>query len=214
MMQHPEIQRRAQLEIDTVVGNDRLPTLADRDQLPFVNAICSEVLRMSPSAPIGTILMRNSASKYSWPSAFPHVLCEDDFHAGYFIPKGTAVIANVWKFCHDPRTYTNPFEFNPSRFFSSEKHIAEWDPRNWVFGFGRRNCPGLHFADAAIFITCAMSLAVFDISKPVVNDVPIEQAIEMSSGIISHPLPFKCHITPRSSKAEALILTADSHSTT
>jgi len=59
-----------------------------------------------------------------------------------------------------------------------------------------------------------MSLAVFDISNPVVNDVPIEQAIEMSSGIISHPLPFKCHITPRSSKAEALILTADSHSTT
>jgi len=190
MMSHPEIQRKAQLEIDTVIGTDRLPTLEDRHHLPYVNAICSEVMRMSPSAPI----------------AFPHVLSEDDIHAGYSLPKGTMVIANIWKFCHDPRLYSHPFEFDPERFIVTEKRDAEQDPHDMVFGFGRRNCPGMHFADAAIFLTCAMSLAVFDISKPMIDGQPMEQVVEMTSGVISHPMPFKCSIIPRSAKAEALII--------
>ncbi|KAF9812628.1 hypothetical protein IEO21_06099 [Rhodonia placenta] len=190
MMRNPEVQKRAQAEIDAIIGNDRLPALADRSDLPYVNALCSEVMRMCPSAPI----------------AFPHVLSEDDIHAGYVLPKGTMVIANIWKFAHDPRLYSNPWEFNPDRFIATDKKPAEQDPHDMVFGFGRRFLAGMHFADAAVFMTCAMSLAVFDITKPVVDDVIIEPAVEMSSGIISHPLPFQCSIKPRSAKAESLIL--------
>lgn len=45
LLKFPEAQRRAQEELDRVVGTDRLPTFDDRERLPYVNALCSEVLR-------------------------------------------------------------------------------------------------------------------------------------------------------------------------
>ena len=50
---HPEAQRKAQAEIDKVVGNDRLPTLADQPNLPYTDALVKEVLRWNPVAPLG-----------------------------------------------------------------------------------------------------------------------------------------------------------------
>jgi cytochrome P450 len=50
---HPEIQITAQKEIDAVTGRGRLPTFDDRPRLPFVDAICKEVLRWRPVAPLG-----------------------------------------------------------------------------------------------------------------------------------------------------------------
>lgn len=54
MVLYPEVQRRAQAEIDAVIGPDRLPTLADRDNLPYINALVRETLRWGPSVPLGT----------------------------------------------------------------------------------------------------------------------------------------------------------------
>lgn len=53
MMCYPEAQKKAQREIDAVIGNDRLPTLADRERLPYVNALCWEVFRWNPVVPQG-----------------------------------------------------------------------------------------------------------------------------------------------------------------
>ena len=53
MSLYPEAQKRAQAELDTVVGRDRLPTLADRPNLPYVEALVSEVMRWVPVAPMG-----------------------------------------------------------------------------------------------------------------------------------------------------------------
>ena len=53
MAKYPHVQKRAQEEIDHVVGNERLPLLQDRQQLPFVDAIMSEVLRWKPAVPLG-----------------------------------------------------------------------------------------------------------------------------------------------------------------
>ena len=57
MTMFPHVQKKAQKEIDTVVGRTRLPTGADRESLPYVNAIVKEVLRMYPVAPIGKNLL-------------------------------------------------------------------------------------------------------------------------------------------------------------
>ena len=54
MMCFPEVQKRAQAEIDLIVGCDRLPVLADRKHLPYVHALCLELLRWNPVAPLGT----------------------------------------------------------------------------------------------------------------------------------------------------------------
>lgn len=80
MTAYPEVQRRAQEEIDRVVGQDRLPATADREHLPYVNAIVKEVLRWNPVAPMG----------------LPHASTEDDICGGWFIPKGSMILPNVW----------------------------------------------------------------------------------------------------------------------
>ncbi|KZT28780.1 cytochrome P450 [Neolentinus lepideus HHB14362 ss-1] len=193
MMLYPEAQKKAQAEIDAVIGNDRLPSLSDRDQLPYVGALVKEVFRWHPVAPLG----------------LPHRLMQDDVHDGYFIPEGTLVIANIWsvKFLHDPKTYADPMTFNPDRFLGSQ---PEHDPREYCFGFGRRICPGRHLAEASVWLSCAASLAVFHISKPVdAAGRPIEPVIDFSSGSNSHVAPFRCDIKPRSETARHLILAED-----
>ncbi|KIJ70462.1 hypothetical protein HYDPIDRAFT_79110 [Hydnomerulius pinastri MD-312] len=185
----PEAQKKAQAEIDAVIGSDRLPTFADRESLPYVEALAKEVLRWNVVVPL----------------AVPHRVTEDDVHEGYYIPKGTLIMPNIWFMLHDPRTYANPMEFNPERFLAREGKEPETDPRTICFGFGRRICPGLHLADASVWISVAMSLAAFDISKIVENGVEITPEVDPSSGTISHPKPFKCSIKPRSAKALELI---------
>ncbi|KAF9498666.1 cytochrome P450 [Pleurotus eryngii] len=189
MVLHPDVASKAQQEIEAVVGTERLPNFADREHLPYVSALAKEVLRWNSVAPL----------------ALPHVATQDDVHEGYFIPKGSFVMPNLWGMTHDPRRYRDPTVFNPERFIPSEGRHVEPDPYDVVFGFGRRICPGSHLADATIFITCAMSLAVFNISKAVENGVTIEPVHDNTTGTISRPKPFKCSISPRSGKALSLI---------
>lgn len=127
---------------------------------------------------------------------------------------------------HEPERYPNPLEFSPERFLGQN---PQEDPRTMCFGFGRRICPGLQLADVSVWISCAMSLAVFDITKKLdENGIPIVPVPKYTDGTIrrvlvcliirsfrlitvhrasySHPEPFKCIIKPRSTKAEELIL--------
>jgi len=185
----PEVQKKAQAEIDAVIGSDRLPNFSDRDSLPYVEALAKEILRWNVVTPL----------------AVPHRVSEDDVHDGYYIPKGTLVIPNIWFMLHDPRTYSEPNEFKPERFIARHGKEPEADPRTICFGFGRRICPGLHLADASVWISVAMSLAVFDVSKIIENGVEVTPEVDPSTGTISHPKPFKCSIKPRSAKALELI---------
>lgn len=96
----PEPQRRAQEEIDRVIGKDRLPVMADRDDLPYVNALIKECLRWHPVAPLGEcnttlkedIILIESIS----PTGLVHSVTEDDEYNGMLIPKGSTIIANLW----------------------------------------------------------------------------------------------------------------------
>lgn len=89
MVHYPEVMRRAQAQIDTVVGRDRLPTFGDRDRLPYIEAIIKEVQRWRPVGPIGlprcTTQVRRLGSRYRVLVSFP---MKDDWYKGYFIPKG------------------------------------------------------------------------------------------------------------------------------
>lgn len=76
----PEVQFKAQEEIDRVVGNKRLPNVQDRTNLPYIDAIVKEILRWHPVAPIGV----------------PHMTTEDDIFNGHLIPKGALIITNIW----------------------------------------------------------------------------------------------------------------------
>ena len=106
---------------------------------------------------------------------------EDGVINGYFIPKGSVIIANLWSvvvihfsryspnpfrnMLHDPEIYPDPFIFDPTRHITAPGKPAQRDPRLAYFGYGRRIYPGMHLAEASLFILIAMSLAVFDITK-------------------------------------------------
>ncbi|KAI1380247.1 putative cytochrome P450 oxidoreductase OrdA-like protein [Hypoxylon crocopeplum] len=185
----PDAQRQAQEEIDRVVGQDRLPNMADRDNLPYIEATVKEVLRWHPVAPI----------------ALPHLTTEEDIFEGYYIPKGAIIVPNFWAFTHDPNIYHDPMTFKPERYLGTGGREPEPDPRVFAFGFGRRVCAGSVFAENSLYLSIVQSLAVFNIKKFVENGREVDPHMEFSPGIISHPRPFKNLVEPRSPHHENLI---------
>ncbi|KAI8996324.1 CyP450 monooxygenase [Trametes punicea] len=191
MLVHPEVQRRAQAELDAVVGPDRLPEHADRAQLPYVNAILKETLRWHIVSPLGV----------------PHRCMEEDEYRGWRIPEGALVIANIWGILHDPEVYPEPEAFNPDRFLQGGELRSDiLDPSNVVFGFGRRICPGRYFAEDSLFLNMASILHVFDILPALdKSGKPIPVDVKTSSGFLSVVEPFEYRIRARSEAALALV---------
>ncbi|KAJ6611711.1 cytochrome P450 [Mycena sp. CBHHK59/15] len=195
MSLYPEVQAEAQKELDEVVGNNRLPKFSDRPHLPYMNALCKEVLRWHVAAPTGIPHRTREDFIYEREGGFQPLL----------IPKGSLVIANLWKMTHDPEQYANPMVFDPSRFINTDTRKAEQDPSKICFGYGRRICPGKLLADASVFMTCSMVLAVFNISKESKNGVSVEPRLGQTTGTVSQPLPFNCIVKPRNPQAISLI---------
>ncbi|KAL2170137.1 hypothetical protein VTG60DRAFT_5159 [Thermothelomyces hinnuleus] len=188
MAAYPEVQAKAREEIDHVVGPGRLPGFQDREKLPYIEAIVKETLRWQPLAPLGP----------------PHMSDQEDEICGYRIPKGAMVIPSIKWFSADPAVYPDPDVFRPERFLGPN---AAPSPHNYVFGFGRRICPGRLLADSTLFLTIAQTLAVFEIRKAVDKDTGkvIEPVVGTTAGLVAHPLPFQCRLVPRSDKHVELI---------
>lgn len=187
MSMYPDVQRKAQEEIDRVVGSARLPTASDRESLPYVNALVEEAQRWHPIAPMG----------------LPHAADEEDTINGVRIPKGALLIPAVWWFTRDPETYHDPEVFKPERYLAP---YNEPSATNVIFGFGRRICPGKALADASLYLTFVRSLAVFDIQKATdSNGHVIEPKHTFGSGIIAHPGSFDVEVSPRTSQAAELV---------
>jgi cytochrome P450 len=80
MVVFPDVQKKAQAELDEVVGRGKSPTFADYDHLPYIRALVKETLRWRSAFPLG----------------IPHRVIQDDTYEGYRIPKGATCIPNVW----------------------------------------------------------------------------------------------------------------------
>ncbi|KAH7913776.1 cytochrome P450 [Hygrophoropsis aurantiaca] len=181
MVLYPEVQKRAQALIDSVVGPDRLPNFDDRESLLYIDAILRETMRWNPVFPLG----------------LPHASTEDDIYEGYYIPKGATIIPNAWAMAHDETKYSNSFEFIPERFIKPDGTLND-DQVTFAFGFGRRICVGRYFADASLWSAMALMLHTFNFGKTNdANGKEIEIDVKWSTGVAIHPLPFPCSITPR-----------------
>ncbi|KEP50811.1 cytochrome P450 family protein [Rhizoctonia solani 123E] len=157
MALYPDVQEKAQQELDTVLGSGVLPAISDRDRLPYINNVVLEVLRWRPVLP----------------TAIPHVCYEDDVYRGYNFLKGDIVIGNIWAMSRDPNVYSNPDGFNPDRLLDPNV------PPVPGFGWGRRKCPGLHYGETSIFIALSSILAMYNISKRKdINGVGIQPEIK------------------------------------
>ncbi|KAG6826632.1 hypothetical protein H0H87_006846, partial [Tephrocybe sp. NHM501043] len=153
MVLYPESQVRAQEELDAVIGAGRLPDFNDRPALPYLECLVKEVLRWH----------------HPLPSGVPHRSLDDDVYDGMFIPKGSIIIANIRGMTWDEELYNNPRAFDPSRYLPAPHGKGEPLPAA-TWGFGRRICPGRHFADATLWIAIATILSTLNISKAVADD--------------------------------------------
>lgn len=170
MVSNPKAQRRAQAELDAVVGTERMPTFDDLPHLPILRATLSESMRWRPISPLG----------------FPHRLTEDVPYKNYVLPKGSTVLANIWSIHHDPREYADPDVFNPDRFLENGAFRGTWfSPQRGHagFGHGKRICPGLHVAERSLLIGAASLLWAFTMAGEV-------DTMAFANRIPTAPLPF------------------------
>ncbi|KAI0795531.1 cytochrome P450 [Abortiporus biennis] len=193
MLHYPHIIDKAQEELDSVVGQSRMPEIEDKTKLPYINAIVNETLRWRPVAILG---------------GTPHAVTADDEYKGMFIPKGSTVFANFASIMHDPTTFPSPDQFIPERFLpKSPLYNPQMDPFDLPFGFGRRICPGMHLARNSIFMNISRLLWAFDI-KPALdsNDCEvIPDSWNYTEGFNSRPVSFNCRFAPRNDKVVDVI---------
>lgn len=159
MAMFPEIQRKAQAELESVIGKDRLPSFEDRDRLTYVEAVCKEVMRYHAVVPNGEYFSCSGYHKSYWRhvptiQVFPIARLQTIFMMECSFPKALSFLLTSgedwlksmaltmhWvlllhrNMTHDPEVYKNPMEFNPERFLGES---PEQDPKDMVFGFGRR----------------------------------------------------------------------------
>ncbi|CAE6482374.1 unnamed protein product [Rhizoctonia solani] len=192
---YPEAAKKAQAEIDSVVGRERTPSLQGRSSLPYTDALVQEVMRMHPLIPLG----------------LAHLATEDIEFQGCQIPKGSIIGANMWAILRDPNHFSTPHIFNPSRFLGSK---PELDARKFIIGFGRRVCPGFYVANNAAWVTCAGLLSVFDMQAGPQLAAQVaslggresERLYELTEPYgVGDPLPFDCRIKLRDSAAMATL---------
>jgi cytochrome P450 len=185
---HPHVLDIAHAEIDAVVGSERTPSFDDEANLPYIRALCKEVLRWRPVAVLG---------------GTPHASSEDDVYRGWRIPRGTTVLGNSWAINLNEEYYPNPQLFNPARF------LDEKDPRyqpelkgaknhpakagHSSFGWGRRICPGADLAANSLFIALSKLIWAFEFIPTRKYDT-----FDYTDGFNIRPKPFECQIRIRS----------------
>ncbi|KAF9266555.1 cytochrome P450 [Marasmius fiardii PR-910] len=179
MALHPEIQRLAQAEIDSLLDEEnRMPVISDLPRLPYLNAVIKETMRWQPILPLCIARRTGQESDYD----------------GYTIPKDTVVIPNVWSVAFAPDDRYDPHAFLPDRFLPTNTQPPP-DPSSYIFGFGKRMCPGKPLGEGTLFIFIASILSAFTISLP---EETMKNPPAFQSGLTRFPKPFECNLVPRS----------------
>lgn len=126
VIKNPRVQQKAQEELDQVIGYERVMNETDFPNLPYLQCVAKEALRLHPPTPL----------------MLPHRANANVKIGGYDIPKGSNVHVNVWAVARDPKVWNNPLEFRPERFLEEDVDMKGHDFRLLPFGAGRRVCPG------------------------------------------------------------------------
>ncbi|KAF8023177.1 hypothetical protein BT93_F0623 [Corymbia citriodora subsp. variegata] len=143
LLNHPDVMKKAQAEVDNIVGRDRLVDEADIHKLPYLQNIINEVLRLFPPAPL----------------LVPHESAEDCMVGGFDVPRGTMILVNAWAIQRDPKVWDHPTSFKPERYEGLEGDHAY---RLLPFGMGRRSCPGAGLANRVVSLALAALIQCFE----------------------------------------------------
>ncbi|KAH0907846.1 hypothetical protein HID58_039673 [Brassica napus] len=173
LIKNPEVLKKAQEEVQRVVGTKAEITSNEIEQMHYLRCIIKETLRLHPPG----IVPRQTSSK--WIKV-----------GGYDIPPNTKVLVNLFAVQRDPKDWDRPDEFIPERFM--EKHVDFMGSKGYVpFGFGRRNCPGMAYGIALLEEIIANLLyrfdwKMYDGSKP--EELSME---EISQFVVTRKVPLR-----------------------
>ncbi|KAL1665083.1 cytochrome P450 [Schizophyllum commune] len=194
---YPEVQAKAAAEMNQVVGDKCSPVHSDGDSLPYIRALIQEIHRFRVVTPHG----------------LPHRATRDLHYKGYLIPEGSMLIANIHGLFNDPELFDAPEEFRPERFllteFGTRPGVDVSDFRStFMFGMGRRICPGMHVAAASILLAAMKLIWAFEFRHAIdeATGKPIELDVHSNGdGLAVGPMPFKCDIRCRSPTRAELV---------
>ncbi|CAK9320721.1 unnamed protein product [Citrullus colocynthis] len=150
LMRSPEDLKKAQQELDQVVGLERRVEETDFENLTFLRCCLKETLRLHPPIPL-----------------LLHETAEDAVVAGYFIPAKSRVMVNAWAIGRDPASWDDPETFRPARFL--EQGVPDFKGNNFEFipfGSGRRSCPGMQLGLYGLEMAVAHLLHCFSWELP------------------------------------------------
>ncbi|XP_072014875.1 cytochrome P450 2J4-like [Amphiura filiformis] len=170
MLKYPDVQKRVQEEIDSVVGRDRLPKLSDKPNLPYTVAVIHEIQRFASI--LFMVSPRYNRSQVEF--------------RGFTIPKGTHVISNVYSVTRDPSVWDEPDVFKPERFLDGDGQVKKI-PQQIVFGAGKRVCLGEQLARMELFIFYTHLMHRFSFKKP--TDTEILNTQPKPGGVLT-PYPY------------------------
>ena len=180
MVLHPEIQLKAQAEIENIVGSSRVVSDSDIPNLPYLQAIVKECLRVHPPGPL-----------LSWARLAIH-----DVHVGdHFVPAGTTAMVNMWAITHDEKVWSEPEMYKPERFIDEDVSVMGSNLKLAPFGSGRRVCPGKAMGMSSVHLWLAMLLQSFKwVPSDDKVDVDLSERLKLSMEMKS---PLLCKAIPR-----------------
>ncbi|KAF2637168.1 cytochrome P450 [Massarina eburnea CBS 473.64] len=194
---HPWVQDKAQKEIDALCGVDRVPTFSDFKDLPYINCVMKEGLRIRPVVPTG----------------IPHSCTEDNWYEGMLIPKNATIMIPQWALSQSQ--YDDPNTYNPDRYLNHPGLALDYagssDYQNrdhYAYGAGRRICAGIQLAERTQWRMLARFLWAFRIEQAVDKETGEKIDIDLDAfedKLITGPMPFQVRFTPRSQRHVEII---------
>ncbi|XP_020505678.2 cytochrome P450 2J2-like [Labrus bergylta] len=176
MAKYPEIQAKVQADINRVIGQSRQPSMEDRVNMPYTDAVLHEVMRMSNIVPL----------------SLPHMTNKDIQLGGYTIPKGATIIPNLTSVLYDKNVWETPFTFNPGHFLTEEGKFVK-QAAFMPFSAGKRVCLGENLARMELFLFFTSFMQRFTVSMP----AGVKVKLDYQFGVTLAPCPYEICATLR-----------------
>lgn len=182
LLNHPEALKKVKEELDTQIGQDRILDEEDISNLPYLQNVISETLRLYPPAPL----------------LAPHLSSSSCSLGGYHIPADTILMVNAWAIQRDPKVWEDSTSFKPERFESDQVREGSNNNNGYrflPFGLGRRACPGMGMANRVVGLTLGSLIQSFEWKRVSEKEIDMTEGQGISMPKVE-PLEALCRARP------------------